>query len=328
MPIGRMFCACAAVLLASLCLSAPADAADYPDRPITLVVPFPPGGTNNIMARAVADKLSQSLGQQVVVENRSGGAAGTIATRQFARSAPDGYTLLLAYTSNLASGPNLFPDVGYDPRKDFSPVGLIARASAILVAHPSLPAKNVAELIALMRKTGPTFQFASPGVGTVNHLAAEMFAKKAGVKFTHIPYKSSGGAMTDLIGGHVLVQFTPIPVARGAVESGAIRALGVTGLKRFALMPDVPTIAESGLPGFDVSLSYGILAPAGTPRPIIDKLNKDLDAALATEEVKKRLLNAGAEPVAGTPEDYARVIDQEETMWGELIESAGLKGSQ
>jgi len=327
MPIGRILRACAAAALASICLPLAA-AAEYPERTITLVVPFPPGGTNNIMARAVADKLSESLGQQVVVENRSGGAAGTIATRQFVKSPPDGYTLLLAYTSNLASGPNLFTDVGYDPRKDFAPVGLIASAAAILVAHPSLSAKNVAELIALMRKTGPTFQFASPGVGTVNHLATELFAQKAGVKFTHIPYKSSGGAMTDLIGGHVLVQFTPIPVARGAIESGLIRALGVTGLKRSVLMPDVPTIAESGLPGFEVALSYGILAPAGTPRAIIDKLNKQLDAALATEEVKQRLHNAGAEPESGTPEQYAQVIDREERMWGELIKSIGLKGSQ
>src|SRR5690242_15019390 len=317
-----------AAILALVGLGGAGAAAGYPDRPITLVVPFPPGGTNNLLARAVADKMSETLGQPVVVENRSGGAAGTIATRQFAKSPPDGYTLLLAYTSNLASGPNLFPDVGYDPRKDFAPVGLVASASAILVAHPSLPAHSVSELIALMRKTGPSFQFASPGVGTVNHLATEMFAQKAGVKFTHIPYKSSGGAMTDLLGGHVLVQFTPIPVARGAVESGAIRALAVTGLKRFVLMPDVPTVAESGLPGFDVSLRYGILAPLGTPRPIIDKLNKALDAVLATDEVRKRILNAGAETIAGTPEDYARVIDQEETMWGELITSVGLKGSQ
>ena len=328
MRVGGICRTVAATLFAAFGLTVAGAAADYPDRPITLVVPFPPGGTNNIMARAVADKLSESLGQQVVVENRSGGAAGTIATRQFLKSTPDGYTLLLAYTSNLASGPNLFRDVGYDPRKDFAPIGLIASASAILVAHPSLPAKNVTELIALMRKTGPTFQFASPGVGTVNHLATEMFAQKAGVKFTHIPYKSSGGAMTDLLGGHVLVQFTPIPVARGPVDSGAIRALGVTGRNRFALLPDVPTIAESGLPGFDVALRYGILAPLGTPRPIVDKLNKSLDAVLATDEVKKRILNAGAETIAGTPEDYAEVIDREETMWGELIASVGLKGSQ
>jgi tripartite-type tricarboxylate transporter receptor subunit TctC len=315
----------AAAAIAILCACGAAAADDYPVRPITLVVPFPPGGTNNIMARAVADKLSQTLGQPVVVENRAGGAAGTIATRQFAKSAPDGYTLLLAYTSNLASGPNLFPDVGYDPRKDFAPVGLVASAPAVLVAHPSLPAHSVAELIALMRKTGPTFQFASPGVGTVNHLATELFAQKAGVKFTHIPYKSSGAAMTDLIGGHNLVQFTPIPVARGAIAGGLIRALAVTGPKRSPLLPDVPTVAESGLPGFDVSLRYGIVAPAGTPPATIARLNQALDAALATEDVKRRIRDAGAEPVAGTPADYAVVIDREEAMWAALIKSIGLK---
>jgi tripartite-type tricarboxylate transporter receptor subunit TctC len=313
----------AAALLIALC--APAVAQDYPTRPITLVVPFPPGGTNNIMARVVADRMSQTLGQPVVVENRAGGAAGTIATRQFTKSAPDGYTLLLAYTSNLASGPNLFPDVGYDPRKDLAPVGLVASAPAVLVVHPSLPVHSVAELIALMRKTGPTFQFASPGVGTVNHLAAELFAQKAGVKFTHIPYKSSGAAMTDLIGGHNLVQFTPIPAARGAIAGGLIRALAVTGLKRSALLPDVPTVSESGLPGFEVSLRYGIVAPAGTPPAIIDKLNRELNAALATDAVKQRILDAGAEPVASTPAEYAAVIDREEAMWGALIKSIGLK---
>ena len=321
------FRACVVAFLGlTIALTAPATFADdYPTRPITLVVPFPPGGTNNIMARAVADKLSQTLGQPVVVENRAGGAAGTIATRQFAKSAPDGYTLLLAYTSNLASGPNLFPDVGYDPRKDFAPVGLVASAPSVLVAHPSLPVHTVAELIALMRKTGPTFQFASPGIGTVNHLALELFAQKAGVKFTHIPYKSSGSAMTDLIGGHNLVQFTPIPAARGAIAGGLIRALAVTGLKRSPLLPDVPTVSESGLPGFEVSLRYGIVAPAGTPQPIIDKLNKVLNAALATDDVKQRIRNAGAEPVASTPAEYADVIDREEAMWSALIKSIGLK---
>jgi len=320
------FATCAVAFLTLACApAASANADGYPTRPVTLVVPFPPGGTNNIMARAVADKLSQSLGVPVVVENRAGGAAGTIATRQFAKSAPDGYTLLLAYTSNLASGPNLFPDVGYDPRKDFAPIGLVASAPAVLVVHPSLRVHSVTDLIALMRKTGPTFQFASPGVGTVNHLAAELFAQKAGVKFTHIPYKSSGAAMTDLIGGHNLVQFTPIPVARGAIAGGLIRALAVTGLKRSPLLPDVPTVSESGLPGFEVSLRYGIVAPAGTPPAIIDKLNKELNAALATDEVKQRILSAGAEPVAGTPAEYAAVIDREEAMWGALIKSIGLK---
>ena len=313
-----------ALLLVVAALSSAARA-EYPERAITLVVPFPPGGTNNIMARAIADKLSETLGQTVVVENRGGGAAGTIGTRQVAKSPPDGYTLLLAYTSNLASGPNLFPDVGYDPRKDFAPIGLVASAPAVLVAHPSLPAHSVTELIALMKQAGGKFQFASPGVGTVNHLALELFAQRAGVKFTHIPYKSSGSAMADLIGGHNLVQFTPIPAARGPLDSGLIRALAVTGLKRAVLLPDVPTVDESGLPGFEVSLRYGVVAPAGTPRAIVERLNKDLVAALATEDVKKRILNVGAEPVSSTPEEYAAVIDREETFWAALIKSIGLK---
>jgi len=325
--MARLPASCLATV-AALTFATSTFAQDYPNRPITLVVPFPPGGTNNIMARAVADKLSESLGQQVVVENRGGGAAGTIGTRQVAKGPPDGYTLLLAYTSNLATGPNLFANVGYDPRKDFEPVGLVAAASSVLVAHPSLPARSVSELIALMRQTGEKFQFASPGVGTVNHLALEMFAHMAGLKFTHIPYKSSGSAMTDLIGGHNLLQFTPIPAARAAIDGGLIRALAVTGTKRSSLLPDVPTVAESGLPGFDVSLRYGVVAPAGTPRAVVERLNKELRAALATEDVRRRIMNEGAEPLPGTPEEYAAVIDREEKMWATLIRSVGLKVEQ
>ncbi len=298
--MARLPASCLATV-AALALATAAVAQDYPSRPITLVVPFPPGGTNNIMARAVADKLSESLGQQVVVENRGGGAAG---------------------------GPNLFANVGYDPRKDFEPVGLVAAASSVLVAHPSLPARSVSELIALMRQTGEKFQFASPGVGTVNHLALEMFAHMAGLKFTHIPYKSSGSAMTDLIGGHNLLQFTPIPAARAPIDGGLIRALAVTGTKRSSLLPDVPTVAESGLPGFNVSLRYGVVAPAGTPRAVVERLNKELRAALATEDVRRRIMNEGAEPLPGTPEEYAAVIDREEKMWATLIRSVGLKVEQ
>jgi len=325
---GASLRATVAAALGAIALAAAAFAEDFPSRPITLVVPFPPGGTNNIMARAVADKLTQSLGQPVVVENRGGGAAGTIGTRQVAKSTADGYTLLLAYTSNLTTGPSLFANVGYDPRKDFASIGLVASAPSVLVAHPSLPAQSVAELIALMRQTGEKFQFASPGIGTVNHLALELFAQRAGVKFTHIPYKSSGAAMTDLIGGHNVVQFTPIPVARGAIEGGLVRPLAVTGLKRSSLLPNVPTVAESGLPGFEVALRYGIVAPAGTPRAIVERLNRDLNAALATDEVKARIVHAGGEPIVGTPEDYADVIDREEKMWSALIKSIDLKIDQ
>jgi tripartite-type tricarboxylate transporter receptor subunit TctC len=304
---------------------APASAQSYPNRPITLVIPLPPGGTNDIMARAVADKLSASLGQQVVVENRAAGGSGTVGTRQVAKSAPDGYTLLLGYTSTLATGPSMHANAGYDPRKDFAPVGLIAVAPSLLLVHPSLPVGSAADLIALMRSARPPLQVGVPGIGTVNHLAAVLFAQQAHVEAQLIPYKGSNPLSTDLAGGHVKVGFNPIPVSRAALESGLIRALAGTSLQRSTAFPDLPTVAESGLPGFDAVLSYGIVAPAGTPRPIIERLNKDLNAALATDEVKRRLHQEGAEPAPTSPEEHAAVIDREETKWSTLIKSIGLK---
>jgi tripartite-type tricarboxylate transporter receptor subunit TctC len=315
----------AATLIAGLGMM-PAAAQDYPNRPITLIVPLPPGGTNDIMARAVADKLSASLGQQVVVENRAAGGSGTVGTRQVAHgTAPDGYTILLGYTSTLATGPSLFRNVGYDPRKDFAPIGLIASAPALLLVHPDLPVRDVKELIAMMRASSEPFQVGTPGTGTVNYLAAVLFAQQAGVKVQLIPYKGSNALTTDLAGGHVKVGFNPIPVSRGALESGLIRALAGTSLKRSALFPDLPTVAESGLPGFDAVLSYGLVAPAGTPQSIIARLNKELRAALTTEEVSKRLHQEGAEPMPTTPQEHAAVIDREETKWSAIIKSAGLK---
>ena len=206
--------------------ASPARAQQYPTRPITLVIPLPPGGTNDIMARAVADKLSETLGQQIVIENRAAGGSGTVAHRAVAQERrPTATRILLGYTSTLATGPSLFPNVGYDPRKDFAPIGLIASAPALLLVHPSLPVRNVAELIALMKSSAEPFQYGTPGVGTVNHLAAELFAQQAGVKLQHIPYKGSNPLITDLIGGHVKVGFNPIPVSRAAIEGGLIRAL-------------------------------------------------------------------------------------------------------
>ncbi len=254
-------------LLAICAAPASATAQAYPSRPITLVIPLPPGGTNDIMARAVADKLSAGLGQQVVVENRSAGGSGTVATRAVAKGPADGYTLLLGYTSTLATGPSMFPNVGYDPRKDFAPIGLIASAPALLLVHPSMTVRNVSELIALIKSSTEPFQVGTPGVSTVNHLAAVLFAQQAGVKLQHIPYKGSQPLITDLVGGHVKVGFNPIPVSRGALDSGLIRALAGTSLRRSSTFPDLPTIAESGLPGFDAVLTYGLIAPAGTPAP-------------------------------------------------------------
>jgi tripartite-type tricarboxylate transporter receptor subunit TctC len=318
------------ILLMALALIAGAGASaslaqPYPSRPITLVVPLPPGGTNDIMARAVADKLSASLGQQVVIENRAAGGSGIVGTRQAARSAPDGYTLLLGYTSTLATGPSLHREAGYDPRKDFAPIGLIATAPSLLLMHPSLKVGTVSELIDLMRRSNPPFQVGVPGISTVNHLASVLFAQQAGVDVQQIPYKGSNPLITDLAGGHVKVGFNPIPVSRAALASHLIVALAATSLHRSSALPDVPTVAESGLPGFDAVLSYGLLAPAGTPPPIVERLNNELRAALATGEVRERLLQEGAEPAPTTPQHHAEVIDRELRKWSAIIRAAGIE---
>jgi tripartite-type tricarboxylate transporter receptor subunit TctC len=314
-----------AFVAAQLVFALPTLAQDYPNKPITIVIPLPPGGSNDIMARAVADKLSVSLGQQVVIENRASGGSGTVATRAVAKGPADGYTLLLGYTSTLATGPSMYANVGYDPRKDFAPIGLIASAPALLLAHPSVTYRDISELIAAMKRSPEPYQVGTPGISTVNHLAAVLFAQQAGVKLQYIPYKGSHPLITDLIGGHVKIGFNPIPVSRGALEAKLIKALAATSLKRSTIFPDLPTIAESGLSGFDAVLTYGLVAPAGTPRPIVEKLNKELRAALASDEVKRRLHQEGAEPMPTTPEEHAAVIDREETKWSALIKSFGIK---
>ena len=303
----------------------PATADDYPSRPIVLVNPLPPGGTNDIMARAVADKMSAALGQQIVLENRNAGGAGMVGMRQVAHAAPDGYTLALGYTSTLATGPNLHRDVGYDPRRDFAPIGLIASAPALLLVYKDLPVKSVSELIALMKDAKEPIQVGTPGMGTVNHLASILFAQQAGVTVEQIPYKGSNPLITDMLGGFVKVGFNPIPVSRAALDAGFIRALAVTSARHSTLLPDLPTLAESGLPGFDATLTYGLVAPAGTPRPVIDRLDTALRAALASEDVRNRLATEGAEPLPSTPEEYAVDIDHEETQWSKVIKASGAK---
>jgi tripartite-type tricarboxylate transporter receptor subunit TctC len=317
--------ACLFALVAAISGAAPATAQqDYPSRPITLVVPLPPGGTNDTLARVVADKMSASLGQQVVVENRPAGGSGTVASRAVVKGPADGYTILLAYTTTVATAPSMLPNVGYDPRKDFAPVGLIGSAPALLLVHPSVTYRNVAEMIADIKASKQPLQVGVPSIGSVNHLAGVLFAVQAGVNLQYIPYKGSAALTTDLIGGHVKVAFNPIPPTRSAIEGKLIRALAATSAKRSSTFPDLPTMAESGLPGYDAVLSYGIAAPAGTPQPIIDKLNRVLRAALATDEVKKRLALEGAEAMPTTPQEHAKVIDQEIKKWSELIKSAGI----
>jgi tripartite-type tricarboxylate transporter receptor subunit TctC len=310
-------------LAAMVWLAPPALAQDYPARPISLIVPYTAGGGNDAMARVVADRMSAALGQQIVIENR-GGAGGSIATRQVARAEPDGYTLGLGGTGTLAIDPTLYPNVGYDPRKDFAPVGLIATSALVVLVNPAVPAKNIAELIALAKREPGKLNYASAGVGSGIHLGAELFASMAGIKLTHIPYKGSAPALTDLLGGHVQIYFSSLPPAIGLVHDGKVRPLAVTGPTRSKAFPDVPTAAET-LPGFEAVLHYGIIAPAGTPRPVIDKLNAAMRTALATREVQVRIETDGAEAFPSTPEQYAADIDREETKWSEIVRRSGAK---
>src|SRR5215831_10114440 len=314
-------------VIAALAVSAafhPAQAQDYPNRPITLIIPFAPGGSTSIVGRGLAEKMSELLGEKIVVDNRPG-AGGTVGTKAVAKSDPDGYTLLLGYTGTLAIGPSLYKNVGYDPRKDFAPIGMIGNAPNSLVVNPSFAPKSVAELITYAKANPGTVNFGSAGAGTASHITGEYFARAAGITLVHIPYKGTGPALTDLLGGHIPMAFAPIPASHTNVTAGKLRALAVTSTTRSGLLPDVPTIAESGLPGFDASLYYGLAAPAGTPRPIIDKLNKALRDALASDEVKRQLGNDGTDITPGTPEDYGSLIDKDEKKWAQLVKQSGVE---
>jgi tripartite-type tricarboxylate transporter receptor subunit TctC len=319
----KSFCIAAALLGASVAADS-SQAQNYPARAITLVIPFAPGGSTSIVGRAIADKLSEGLGEKVVVDNRPG-AGGTVGTKAVAKSDPDGYTLLLGYTGTLAIGPSLYKNLGYDPRKDFAPIGMIGNAPNSLVVHPSFPAKTVAELVAHAKANPDKVNFGSAGAGTASHITGEYFARAAGIKLVHIPYKGTGPALTDLLGGHIPMAFAPIPASHPNVSAGRLRALAVTSMTRSGLLPDVPTMIEAGLSGFDASLYYGLVAPSGTPRPIIDRLNKALRDALASDEVKKQLGNDGTEITPGTPEDYAGFIDKDEKKWSQLVKASGVE---
>jgi tripartite-type tricarboxylate transporter receptor subunit TctC len=312
-----------AAALLGLVAAVPAFAQDYPTRPITLVVPYAAGGGNDVMARIVAEKMSKTLGQNIVVENRAG-AGGSVATRQVAKATPDGYTLVIGGTGSLAVNPTLYNNVGYDPRKDFTPVGLIGTGQLIVLVNPSVPAKTIPELIALAKKEPGKLSYASAGVGSGIHLGAVLFEMMAGIKLTHVPYRGTAPALTDLIGGHVQLYFSSIPSAVGIAKEGKVRPLAVTGPKRSGVFPDLPTVAET-LPGFEAVLHYGIVAPAGTPKPIIDKLNAAMREALAAPDTREKMAADGTEPFPSTPEEYAADIDKEETKWSGIVRRADAK---
>ena len=320
----RSFFKAAAVAAVAFGVCAGAFAQDYPTRTITLVVPYPAGGGVDAMARVVAEKLAVALGQQVVVENRAGGS-GLVGTRYFIKSPPDGYTLFLGHTGSISINPSLYANAAFDPRKDFAPIGLIASMPVALLAHPSFPAKTIGDVVAIAKKEGAKFNIGTSAVGTGGYLSAELFKSITGVEAGIIPYKGTGQVMNDLLGNHVPIAFGVLPPALGNLQAGTLRAIAVLSPQRFSLLPDVPTANESGLPGFESVLHYGVLAPAGTPRPIIDRLNAALRALVETEQVKQRILAEGGDPLTSTPEEYARDIDSEETKWGTLVRKLNLK---
>src|SRR3954464_4208274 len=305
-------------------VGSPVLAQDYPARTVTLVVPYPPGGGVDAMARIVADKLSAALGQQVVVDNRGGGS-GLVGTRAVIKSPPDGYTLFLGHTGSISINPSLYANAGFDPRRDFAAIGLIASMPVVLIAHPSFPAKTVAEVIALAKKEAGKLNIGTSAVGTGGYMSAELFKSVTGTQVNLIPYKGTAPVMNDLLGGHVPIAFGVIPPALGNLQSGALRAIAVASPKRTALLPDVPTFAESGLPDFEAVLHYGLLAPAGTPKPIIERLNAELQKLASDEEVKKRIHLEGGDPLTSSADEYAADVDREETKWSSLIKKLNLK---
>ena len=313
---------CAAALSAALAPSF-THAQAYPARPIRFLVGFPPSGTNDIVARLVAQKVTELIGQQVVVENR-GGANTAIATELGARAAPDGYTILLNAPGH-ATNPALIK-LAFDPVRDFAFVTLLAEAPNLLVVHPSLPARNVKELIAVSKKNPGEINYGSSGIGTTVHLSGELFQYMTHVKWVHIPYKGGGPAVIELIAGQTQIYFGNMPTVIGHVRAGKLRPLAVTSSKRAPAEPEIPTVAESDVPGFDVTAWYGVSAPAKTPRPIIDKLNAEFVRAVKSPDLRERLIAQGANPAGNTPEQYAAFVQNEITKWARVIKAAGIKG--
>jgi len=296
----------------------------YPTKPVRLVVPFPAGGTTDILARAVAQKLSETWGQQVIVDNRPG-AGGNIGSELVAKSPPDGYTLLMGTVGTHAINPSLYAKMPYDHVKDFVPVILVAGVPNVLVVNPSLPVNSVQELIAYAKANPNKLNFASSGNGTSIHLSGELFRTMTGVQMTHVPYKGSSPALTDLIGGQVQLMFDNLPSSLAFIKANRLRALAVTSTTRAPALPDVPTMVEAGVPGFEASSWFGVLAPAGTPPDIVARINGDVAKWLATPEAREKMMAQGAIAVGGSPDDFARHIAAETAKWAKVVKESGAK---
>ena len=311
----------ALVLACTSPLAADAPAA-FPAKPIRLVVPFPPGGSTDIIARVIGQKLSESLGQQVIVENKPG-AGGNIGVESVAKAPADGYTLVMGHVGTFGSNPALYKKLPYDPVKDFAPVTLIAMVPNLLVVQPSLPIRTTQELIAAARAKPGQLTYGSGGNGSAAHLAAEYFKLRAGVDIQHVPYKGTMPALTDLLSGQISMQITGAPPLMPYIKSGKVRVLATASPQRLKILPDVPTIAESGVPGYAATQWYGILAPAATPKPVIDGLNHEIVKAINSPDVRARLEAEGAEPVGNTPAEFAAFIKSELALWAKVVKDSG-----
>ena len=315
-----------AAFLLALSLAAAAQE-PYPSKPVRIIVPFPAGGVADLVPRIVAEKLQRKWGRSVVVENKAG-AAGNIGMAEVARSAPDGYTLGLAPTGNLTVNPTLFPNLGFDTRRDLAPVTLLAQSPNVLVVHPSVPAKNFRELVAYAKANPGNLNFASPGEGSGAHLAGELLNQEAGIRAVHVPYKGIAPAVNDLLGGQVQMMFAGISSVIQHVKNGKLVAIAIASPKRSPQLPDVPTVAESGLPGFDVTSWYGIVVRAGTPSAIVDRIQRDMAEAINAPDVQDKLAGLGLEPVGDTPAQFAAIIDAETKKWVAIVQKAGIKPQQ
>jgi tripartite-type tricarboxylate transporter receptor subunit TctC len=318
----------AAALVVTLSIAAVTLAQEaYPTRPVRIIVPFAAGGVADLLPRVVGEKVAQKWGQPVVVENKVG-ASGNIGMAEGARAAPDGYTLVLAPAGNLTVNPVLFPNLPFDTHKDLVPVTLLAQSPNVLVVHPSVPARSFRELVAYAKANPDKLNFASPGDGSGAHLAGELLKIDAGIAATHVPYKGIAPAVNDLLGGNVQMMFAGISTVLQHVKSGKLVALAIASPKRSPQLPDVPTVDESGLRGFDVTSWYGIVTRAGTPPSILQRLQRDMAEALQHEDVKARLASLGLEPVGNTPEAFGKLIDAESRKWTDIVRKANIKPQQ
>jgi len=309
-------------VLALAGLASPGLAAAYPDKPLRLVVPFPAGGPTDAMARLIGQHLSQQLGQPVVIDNR-GGAGGTIATEAVAAAAPDGYTLFFSTTGTMAINPSLYRTLKIDPVKAFDAVGSVASTVNVLVVPPASAVASVKDLIALARRKPGTLTFGSAGNGSSNHLSGELFKSMAAIDIVHVPYKGSAAAFTDLLGGRISMMFDTVSSQAQYIGAGKVRALAVTGPARSEALPKVPTVAESGLPGFDVTIWFGLSAPKGTPGAVVARLNGELQKVLGMPDVKAQLATLGARPMPGTPQDFAQMIQHDAGKWSAVVKASG-----